>query len=96
MFRDFPQSSEKVRTEHSVQQAMIVEDIGRSVPRIYATLDNKKVEFQLHMIKMVETNINNQPIDILIDSGTIHSYLDPKMVERLQLPRRKIGKPWLV
>jgi hypothetical protein len=26
----------------------------------------------------------------------MHSYLDPKMVERLQLPRSKLGKPWLV
>jgi hypothetical protein len=44
----------------------------------------------------VEGNINDQPISILIDSGAIHSYIDPIMVERFQFPRRKIGKPWLV
>ena len=44
----------------------------------------------------VEGKINNQTNDILIDSGASHSYIDPKMVERFQLPRRKIGKYWLV
>jgi hypothetical protein len=68
---------------------------ARNVPRIYAALDNKQVEFQSHMIE-VEGKINDQPIAILIDSGASHSYLDPKMVERFQLPRSKLGKPWLV
>jgi predicted aspartyl protease len=44
----------------------------------------------------VESKINNQPVSILIDSGASHSYLDPKMVERFQLLRSKLGKPWLV
>jgi hypothetical protein len=74
---------------------MIVEDMDRNVRRIYTALDNKQVDFQLHMIE-VEVKINDQPIVILIDSGDIHSYLDPKMVERFQLPRSKLGKPWLV
>jgi hypothetical protein len=37
---------------HNVQQDKIVEDMGRYVPRIYATLDNKKVEYQSHMIEV--------------------------------------------
>jgi predicted aspartyl protease len=40
----------------------------------------------------VEGMINNQTIVILIDSGASHSYIDPKMVERLQLPRINHGK----
>jgi hypothetical protein len=47
------------------------------------------------MINM-EGNINDQPISFLIESGSSHSYLDPKMVERFHFPRRKLGKPWLV
>jgi hypothetical protein len=69
--------------------------MGKSMPRIYASLENKKVEFQFHMIE-VEVNINGQPIDILIDSGASHNYLDPKMVERFHLTRRNPGKYWLV
>jgi hypothetical protein len=49
-----------------------MEDMDINVPRINASLDNKKDEFQSHMIE-VEGNINNQPIAILIDSGAIHS-----------------------
>jgi hypothetical protein len=45
--------------------------MGRNVPRIYATLDNKQVEFQSHIINM-EGMINDQPIAILIDLGAIH------------------------
>jgi predicted aspartyl protease len=58
-------------------------------------LDNKQAEFESHMIE-VEGKINNQPIAILIDSGASHTYLDTKMVEIFQFPRRKLGKPWLV
>jgi hypothetical protein len=40
--------------------------------------------------------INNQTIAILIDSGASHIYIDCKMVESLDLPRRKHGKSWLL
>ena len=69
--------------------------MGINVPRIYASLENNKVKFQSHMIE-VEGMINNQTISILIDSGASHSYIDPKMVESLHLPRSKHGKYWLV
>jgi predicted aspartyl protease len=44
----------------------------------------------------VEGLINNQTITILIDSGSSHIYIYPRMVESLHLPRRKHGKSWLV
>jgi hypothetical protein len=44
----------------------------------------------------VEGMINNQTIVILIDSGAIHSYIDPEMVECLHLLRSKHVKSWLV
>jgi hypothetical protein len=95
MFRDCPHRGEKVMNIYNVQQSEIVEEMGRNVPRIYATLDNKQAEYQSHMIE-VEGMINNQTIVILIDSGDSHSYIDPNMVESLHLPRRKHGKSWLV
>jgi hypothetical protein len=73
---------------------LTVEDMGRNVPRIYATLDNKD-EFKSHMNE-VDGKINDQHIAILIDSGAIHSYLYPKMVERFHFPRSNLGKPWFV
>jgi hypothetical protein len=72
-----------------------MEDMERNVPRIYATLDNKKAEYQSHMSE-VEGMINNQTNAILSYLGAIPSYIDPKMVESLHLPRIKHGKSWLV
>jgi hypothetical protein len=95
MYRDCPRRGEKVRTIYNVQQDDTMKDMGRNVPRIYAALDNKQVEFQSHMIE-VESKINNQTISILIDLGDSHIYIYPKMVERLYFPRRKHGKSWLV
>jgi hypothetical protein len=95
MFRNCPHKGEKVRIVHNVQQDETMEDIGRSVPKMYAALDNKQEEYQSHMIE-VEGMINNQTIVILIESGASHSYIDPKMVESFHFPRRKNGKSWLV
>jgi hypothetical protein len=72
-----------------------MEDMGKNVPRIYAILDNKQVEFQSHVIE-VEGNINDQPISITINRRSSNSYLYPKTVERFHFPRRKLGKSWLV
>jgi hypothetical protein len=94
-YRDCPHKNGKARTVHTVQQDETVEDMGSRMPRIYAALDKKKEEFQSHMIE-VEGMINNQPLIILIDSGTIHSYVDPRVVESLCLSRSKHEKSWLV
>jgi hypothetical protein len=72
---------------------LVVGDV--TVPRIYASLDNKQVDFQLHMIE-VEGKINNQTIVILIDSRDSHIYLNPNMVERFHFLRINLGKYWLV
>jgi hypothetical protein len=83
-----------VRVVHNVQQVETMEDMGNRIPSIYASLDNKQVEFQSHMIE-VEGMINNHAFTILIDSGASHSYIDPREVESLQLSRRKHGKSWV-
>jgi hypothetical protein len=94
-YRDCPHKNGKVRTVYNVQQAETMEDMGSRMPRIYAALDNKQPEFQLHMIE-VEGMINNRPFIILIDSGASHSYVDPRVVEILHLSRSKHEKSWLV
>jgi hypothetical protein len=94
-YRDFPHKNGKARTAHNVQKDETMEDMGIRMPRIYATLDNKQVEFQSHMIE-VEVMINNRPFIILIASGASHRYVDPRVVESLHLSRRKHEKSWLV
>jgi hypothetical protein len=95
MFIYCPHIGEKVRTVHNVQQDETMEDMGKNVARIYVSLDNKKEEYQSHMIE-VYGMINNQTISILIDSGSSHSCIDPKMVESFHFPRTKHVKSWLV
>jgi hypothetical protein len=94
-YRDYLQKSDKVRAIHNVHQEKIVEDMGRRVLIIYVDLDNKQVEFQSHMIEF-QGMIDNYALTILIDLGASHSYVDPKVVQRFQLPRIKHGKSWLV
>jgi hypothetical protein len=94
-FKDCPHKNGKVRDVHNVQETKTIEDMGSRMPRIYASLDNKQVGYKSHMIE-VEGMINNQPFTILIDSWVSHSYIDPRVVESLQLSRRKHEKYWLV
>ena len=63
--------------------------------RIYAALDNKQDEYLSHIIEL-EGMINNHGFTILIDSGDSHSYIDPRVVENLQLSRSKHENSWLV
>jgi hypothetical protein len=95
MYRYFPHRGEKVRIVHNVQNIETVDEMGKSMPRIYETLDNKQVEFKSHMIE-VQGKIKNQPIDILIDSGDNHSCIGPKMVEKFHLTRSGHGKLWFI
>jgi hypothetical protein len=77
------------------QEVDIVEYMGKSVPKIHATLENKQENYYSHMIE-VEGKIDDQPIDIFIDSRASHSYVDPNMIDRFKLKRSKNDKYWLV
>jgi hypothetical protein len=45
IYQYFSHKGEKVNTIHNVQQVDTMEDMGRNVPRIYATLDKKQTKF---------------------------------------------------
>jgi hypothetical protein len=94
-YRDCPHKNGKARTVHTIQQDETMEDMDNKMPRIYVSLNNKQEEFQSHVID-VEGMINNRPLVILIDLGSSHSYVDPRVVESLHLMRSKHEKSWLV
>jgi hypothetical protein len=60
-----------MRIVHNIQEVETMEYMGGNMPRIYAAFDNKQEKYQSSMIE-VEGNINNHPIEILINSGAIH------------------------
>jgi hypothetical protein len=76
---------------HNIQEATTFEDMGK----IYAALHDRQAEYQSNLIE-VEGKIINKPVDILIDSGKIHCYIDPKIVDRLHLEKSKLGKASLI
>jgi ribosomal protein L37E len=85
---------DKMKTMHNIKHEEVVEDVGRSMSRIYAALDNRQANYQSHMIE-VEGKIDNQHITILIDSGDSHSYIDPNIVERFKLKKCKHKNSWI-
>jgi hypothetical protein len=84
-----------MRTVHNIKKEDMMEDMGKSMPRIYLALYNRQEYYQSHIIE-VEGKIDNNPISILIDSGASHSYIDPNLVERIKLKKCKHEKYWLV
>jgi hypothetical protein len=56
----------------------MVDDVARSVPRIYAVVENWKADHQAGII-------SKQPISILIDPGSNLSYVSPQFFESFAL-----------
>jgi hypothetical protein len=94
LYRDFPHKGERMSIFHNIQKAKTMEYMGGIMPSIYASLDNKQVQYQSPMIE-VEGKIDNQPIEILIDYGASHSYINVNIVEIFHL-QSKHKKSWLV
>jgi hypothetical protein len=73
----------------------MVNDVARSVPRIYAVVENQQADHQASVVEL-EGIISKQPISILIDPGSNLSYVSPQVVEACALQRKKHAKAWLV
>ena len=69
--------------------------VAREVPRIYAALEDHQVDHQSTMVE-VAGNIVEQSISILIDPGSNHSYITPRVVDIFSFKKVKHGKSWLV
>ena len=95
MYTVYPHWGDNMNIMHKINKEDIVEEMRRSMPRIYASLDNRQVDYQSHMIE-VESKINSHPITSLIDFGASHSYVDPNMVDIFKLKRYKHEKFQLV
>jgi hypothetical protein len=84
MYKDFPHREDMMRTLHNIQEDTTIEYMGINIPIIYVTLKDRKVENQSHTIS------------ILIDSRSIHSYIDPKVVDTFHLKKNNHEKSNLV
>jgi len=91
LYKDCSHIGDKEKTMHNIQEATIVEDMGR----IYGALEDQQAKYQSNMIK-VEGKIINHHVVILIDSGAICCYIDPKIVDRLHMDKSNLEKSSLV
>eukprot|EP00253_Pinus_taeda_P028065 PITA_28065 len=95
-FRTTNESKRKGTEQLSqIHEASIVGEVGRSVPRINAALEDRQAEYQPTMVEF-EGKISNLSISVLIDPGATLSYVSPKVVERCNLQSVKFKNPWLV
>eukprot|EP00253_Pinus_taeda_P011376 PITA_11376 len=78
-----------------IHEASTVGEVGRSIPRINAALEDRQAEYQPTMVE-IEGKISNLIISVLIDPGATLSYVSPKIVERCSLQSVKFKNPWLV
>ena len=69
--------------------------VVRVVPRIYAALEDCQADHQSTVVE-VSSKIVEQSIYILIDPGSTHSYITPRVVEICAFKKVKHRKSWLV
>ena len=77
---------------YNMQESSTVGYIDRSVPRIYASLDNRRFNHQCSMIE-VEGKLKDVPISILFDYGASYSYINTNLVEKCKLVTHKLSNP---
>jgi hypothetical protein len=95
MLRDFPHRQQNNRKVYNIQESTIVSDVARSMPRIYAALDNKQSNHQASVVEM-EGMIANHLVSILIDPRSNLSYVASQTVDKCKLQPVRHVKPWLV
>jgi hypothetical protein len=72
-----------------------VGDVNRSLHRINATIDGRQDDHQSSVVE-IKGKINNTRFFVLIDPGSMLSYINPGIVESNKLKKLKHAKSWLV
>jgi hypothetical protein len=76
LLRDCPHMKHDNIIVYHVQEATTVNDVAKSVPRIYATVENWQADHEASVVGL-EGIIAKQPISILIDPRSNLSYAPP-------------------
>jgi hypothetical protein len=79
LLRDCPHRQQNSRKVYNIQEATTVNDVARSVPQIYAALDNNQADHQASVVE-IEGMIFNHLVSVLIDPGSNLSYIAPKLL----------------
>ena len=87
MLRNCLHQNEIVIQVHNIQGPETMGQVARAIPRIYAAVED---------LVEVEGKIPKQSVSILIEPGSTHSYITPKIVEICAFKKLKHRKSWLV
>jgi hypothetical protein len=93
--RDFPHRQKTSKGVYNIQEATTINDVARSMPQIYASLDNNQADHQASVVEL-EGMIANHPISILIEPSSNLSYVAPQTADKCKLKPIRHVKPWLV
>jgi hypothetical protein len=88
LLRDCPHRQHNNRRVYNVQEDTTVNDVPRSMPQIYAALDNRQDYHQASVVEM-EGMIDNHLVSILIDPGSNLSYVTPQTIEKSKFQQVK-------
>ena len=69
--------------------------VARTVPRIYASLEDRQEDLQSIVVEF-EGKIVEKFISVLIDPRSTHSYITPRIVDICAFKKLKHSKFWLV
>ena len=84
-----PLENENARPAYNVQKAETMGQVARVVPRIYAALEDCQADHQSTVVEFAG-KIVEQSISILIDPGSTHIYIAPRVVEVCALMEQTI------
>ena len=76
---------------YNIQEAQTVGQVARDVPIIYAALEDRQEDHQSTVVE-VASKIVKQSTSLLIDPGSTHSYISPRVVEVCALRKVKHSK----
>ena len=80
MHRNCPLEDRYVRPTYNIQEAETVGQVARDVPRIYTTREDYQEDHQSTMVEFAG-KIAEQSVSILIEPGSTHSYITPRVVD---------------
>ena len=86
-----PLEKESARPTYNIQGAKIVGQVARAVPRIYVALEDHQVDRQSTVVE-VAGKIVEQSISILIDPGSTHNYITPRVIDICDFKKLKHSK----
>ena len=95
MRRNCPLKNESARPTYNLQEAEIVGQVAMVVPRIYTALEDRRAD-NLSTVVEVVGKIAEKSVSVLIDPGSTHSHITPRVVEICAFKKLKHRKSWLV